>query len=419
MRTPLSIIAVPAVVMVVIAVLVSACGSSDGGSARITRRVVQGDFTHTLEVDGVIEAQRNHVLMAPRIGPPWPEIAYLIPEGTMVDKGDTVITFGSERYQQNLQTAVRNLDIAQSDLDKSDADQALRRAQLEAAIKSSEKEAEASRLQLVRLDFVAPRVKEIKTLQIERAEKRAEQSRNKLLASEEVYVPDRAARELEIKQLRNQVSRAEENLEKLALRAPARGSVIHHRDWRRGGALKEGDTVHPRMPLLQIPDRGSMIVTLSLSETDVQSLQVDQAVTITIPSLDNQRLTGRVSSVARMARPVQRNSRVKWVQVIIEVTSADFPTTPGLTARCSIVLEEVAEALIIPLDCVFNQDSLQVVYIRRQGVYEQRPVTLGRKSGDFAVVRSGLEGGEELVLNEPPRSKIKLADMSALDRISQ
>jgi RND family efflux transporter MFP subunit len=418
MRKPLSVIAFPTAVAMIFTVLMSACGSSDGRTARITRTAVRGDFTLTLEVEGVIESQRNHVLMTPKIGPPWPEIANLIPEGTMVDKGDTVITFGAERYQQELQTAVRNLEIARSELEESDADQALQRAQLESSIKSSETEAEASRLQLVKLDFVAPREKEIRKLQIERAEKRAEQSRNKLAASEEVFVQELAAKELEIKQLLNKVDRAQGNLDKLALLAPVRGSVVYFRDWRRGGSVKEGDVVHPRMPLIQIPDRGSMIVTLHLSETEVQNLKTGQKVDITIPALDNYRLAGQVSSVARVARPVERNSRVKRVQVVIEITSAEFPPTPGLTARCSILLEEVPQALIIPLDCVFNRDSLQVVYISRQGIFEQRPVTLGRKSADFAVVRSGLEGGEELVLNEPPRSKIKQTVLSMMDRIS-
>ena len=230
----------------------------------------------------------------------------------------------SEIALQDLQTALRNLEVARSDLEKSDADHALQRAQLEATIRSSETEAEASRLQLVKLAFVAPREREIRTLQIERAEIRAGQSRKKLAAGEEIYARERAAKELEIKQLANRVDRARDNLSRLALLAPARGSVVYQRDWRRGGAIKEGDTVHPRRTLLRIPERGSMRIDLNLSETDVQSLKVGQTANISVPALENLHVSGRVSSVGRVARPVERNSRVKRVQVVIDVESSDF-----------------------------------------------------------------------------------------------
>ena len=113
------------------------CASTEAPGLPLTYTAIRRDLPVTVDTEGVIEAQKSHVLVTPRIGPPWPEISYLAPEGSKVNKGDVVVAFAAEKFEREHQNAVRQLAIARSEVKKTDVEQKLQRSQLESQIKSS------------------------------------------------------------------------------------------------------------------------------------------------------------------------------------------------------------------------------------------------------------------------------------------
>jgi HlyD family secretion protein len=77
---------------------------------------------------------------------------------------------------------------------------------------------------------------------------------------------------LELQRDRQQMAltRAEDNMQKLTIRAPLGGMVAHENVWRNGsmGPMQEGDQAWPGQPLIRIFDPTDMVVVTQMSEAD-------------------------------------------------------------------------------------------------------------------------------------------------------
>lgn len=377
------------------------CSSQDSSRPPLTYKVIRQNFSITIDAEGVIDAQKSHILITPMIWTFQPEISYLAPEGSRIKKNDIVVEFSPDKYEGDYQESLRQLSIAQSEVKKITSEQQYQRSLFESRIKSSEAAASIARLQLSKIEFIAPREGNIKKLEIERSEQEAQKAHKKLKSLESVHRQEQNHVLLQVRQAENKVKKAQQNLEMLKLKAPVDGVVVYELNRITGEKVKEGDALYPGLPVVKIPDLSTLQVNLQLSETDVQKLKKGQRAAITIPSLNDFNLPGHVFQVAKMAQPIRRDSKVKMVDAFIVIDSSAGNIVPGLTGRCAIEVGILKDTLTIPLDCIFEKDSLRIVYVREQGRFKSRNVTIGQKSADFVVVNKGLRGGEELALREP------------------
>ncbi|WP_390620904.1 efflux RND transporter periplasmic adaptor subunit [Thalassoglobus neptunius] len=76
----------------------------------------------------------------------------------------------------------------------------------------------------------------------------------------------------------------------------------------------------------------------------------------------------------------------------------DKVLVPGMFARIRIPGSSAYEAILIPDSAVGTDQSSQFVYIVTDGIIERRSVELGPIVDGLRVVREGLEGGEQLVI---------------------
>jgi membrane fusion protein (multidrug efflux system) len=84
---------------------------------------------------------------------------------------------------------------------------------------------------------------------------------------------------------------------------------------------------------------------------------------------------------------------------------------PGLNVRVRTVYEEVPNALLVPQRAVIELLGRTFVMVVGPGdKTEQRPVALGDRTGEFWIVRSGLEPGERIVVDglqkAPPGTRV-------------
>lgn len=376
------------------------CSDSRASKPTITWTTRRSDFTLTVTARGSVAAKNSHTLVMPRVYQ-RPEITYLALEGSFVHAGDVVVELNKQSFQVDLQNALSRLEIARGELEALKAQQASQRAQLESQIEIAEQKAGSARLQLSRIEFAAPRQREITRLEIEQAEVEAEKSRKKLELVSAGQKESLFQQTMVVKQVQSRADLARSHMAQLTLTSPVDGYVIYERNQSTGEMVKEGDLLHPGWSIVRIPDMSALQVVLDLSETDVQQIVEGQPVRITIPSLAYATLPGKVAQIAKAATPVRRNSRVKTVEVKVDIDSTLAGLVPGLSADCEIEAQKVEDAVLIPLDAVFVRDSLEMVYLAESESYSRRQVFIGRRGKDFAVVDSGLVGGERLALTEP------------------
>ncbi len=384
--------------MILIALSVG-CGQS---SDRILTAVAERKtFILSLTVEGTVDAQRSYALLTPMVRPHQPEIAYLAEEGAQVKKGEIVVAFSPDKYEADLRDALRELTLARADMERTKAEHQDQISQLEAQIKNAEASAEAARLQYARLEFVAPREREIQKLEIERSLTEAEKNKKKLEFLKNIQKEEITRMLITIKQAEAKANSAKSMIDRLRLPAPADGIVMYERNRMTGEPVKEGDMLYPNFPVAKIPALSVLQVNLEISETEAQKLNEGQTVHITMPSLDGLTFPGHVDQVGRTARPLRRGSRVKVVECAVLVDSTAEGLVPGLTAICTIETQTFPDTVVVPLDCLFEKDSAQVVYKKEGEDFTIQKVAVGLRGFDFAIISAGLNGGEELALREP------------------
>lgn len=378
------------------------CGFQSSEDTIPTYTLTKRPFTITVEAEGTLEAKVAQTLLTPRTRD-WRQIGIisLAPEGTIVAKEDTVVKLDPQSFENDRANAQASLEIAQADANKKEAELTAERLILEADVESAKAASAISRLQVAKLEFVAPRLREITNLEMQRNELRVEKIRKRLAAIEGIQKEERAHVQIKIQQATRKLKQAEDALGKLILKAPTSGVVVHVYSRWRDRKPQEGDIMRAGEAIAKIPDLSVMQIKFQVGEIAAQKLKKDQRAEINISSLENPKITGKIISVAKRAQPIKKKSKVKQVEVVVELdtTRADF--TPGLSAHVSIIVGEQPEALVVPLECVFQQDSLQIVYVRQGNQYVPSPVTLEDQNTNYVIIKGQVEAGAQLALHAP------------------
>jgi multidrug efflux pump subunit AcrA (membrane-fusion protein) len=78
---------------------------------------------------------------------------------------------------------------------------------------------------------------------------------------------------------------------------------------------------------------------------------------------------------------------------------------PGLLADVEITVEKLPNAIYIPAQAIFEKDGKPIVYVQSGRRFEERSVTLLRRSEATMVVSTGLKPGEMVALADPNARK--------------
>jgi len=72
---------------------------------------------------------------------------------------------------------------------------------------------------------------------------------------------------------------------------------------------------------------------------------------------------------------------------------------PGAFARVEIITDEHRSALVVPPAAIVSFAGLEKVFVVQEGKAVEKRVTTGRRTAEWVEILSGLEPGEEVVLN--------------------
>ena len=373
----------------------------------ITYTVSNEDFKVTITAEGMLEAKKNRVITAPQMLDWRSTLSYLIPEGSRVKKGDIVAEFTNTRLETELNNAKNEVVIAVAEAQRKETEAAVRRLLLESQIKSADASLAAEKLKLANLEFIAPTKREISKLEIKKSEIEAEKTKQKLASLENIQKEEQKYMQLKIKQAEIKLNDNQRLMGLLTIKSPQDGIVTFETNRQTEKKFQIGDILYTGWPFIKIPDLSVMQVNLSIDEIDAQKLKKGQKAVIDISSADVLQIPGKVSKVDKVAKPIKRGSKVKKVNVIVELDSTQAAILPGLTAGCLINIEEIKEAVMIPQECMFEKDSIKVVYVFKNGKFSAQPVEPVYNNTDFIVIKNGLSSGEKLALREPGSMLVK------------
>ncbi len=217
---------------------------------------------------------------------------------------------------------------------------------------------------------------------------------------------------IQLQNARLSLQNAKDRLEDYTITSPIDGTVIEKN-------YKAGDNIDPSTAtatganafLAVIYDMSRLTFDINVSEMDVVRVEVGQKVTFTADALDGQEFTGVVEKV-NINGTTQNGNTSYPVTVVVDGSGSDLASQgllPGMSVSASIIVEEIADVLAIPVDAVQRSET-PYVFVAGEGAMddkgnlvdftklEQRTVELGRNSDEYIEILSGLEEGETVFI---------------------
>ncbi|MCC7012781.1 MAG: hypothetical protein IT454_09490 [Planctomycetes bacterium] len=208
-----------------------------------------------------------------------------------------------------------------------------------------------------------------------------------------------AALELE----REKLARLEAQIDKAKLRAPCAGYVVYARRDNDEPPIAAGAEVREREEVLSIPSSAGMTAEVKLHESVLKQVVLGQSCRITVDALRGLELVGRVAYVAVLPDQNSRwsnpNMRVYRCDVVLETDHAAL--RPGMSCSVEVEIEDLADALHVPVQAVFREGRSTVAFVVTPDGYERRAVRVGRFDELWVQVLDGLREGEHVRLDAP------------------
>ncbi len=234
-------------------------------------------------------------------------------------------------------------------------------------------------------DLVAVRLEQARA-ELAAAEAEAEKARK--LAEREALprvdaVTATARRDLQAARVREM----ELKLERAVVRAPFDG-VVTARHVERGEVALPG----ARVATIQQIDR--LKVRAAVPDTEIRWLRTGRQAKVTVDAWRGREFDARVRYIAPAADPGARSFEVE-----LELPNPDLALRPGMVARVTLSRRTVQDGIAVPLDALVTRVEGRVAFVVRDCRAELREVETAAVQGDRALVASGLEAGDVLVVD--------------------
>jgi HlyD family secretion protein len=370
--------------------------SSSNKESVATADVRRGEFLISVKSSGEIRAANSFTLTTPRVRYGQMQIIYLVPEGTVVKPGDVIIRFASTDVDKTIADKEAELSINKSDLDKFNADKALRLSELDGGLRNAELSYEQAKLQVEKMKFEADMQRKEAEINLERNRISYEQAKRKVESQGVVDKSEERKLVLKVQQIQNDLNRAKQDKEQYTLKATLGGLAVYENNWSTGRKIAVGDSPWGGMALVSLPDLSKMQSLTNVNEVDVSKVKKDQKVKIKLDAFPEKEFAGVVSSVGTIGQ--QRDqSNTKTFEIIVDIDGTDPVLKPGMTTSNEVVMSSIPDTLYVPIEAVFEKDGKTVVY---KGSRAQE-VTLGVKNSNFVIVSGGLHAGDKIALRDP------------------
>ncbi len=329
-------------------------------------------------------------------------ITDMVPEGTIVKKGDYIATLDRSELDQRIKDHQSELEKIETQLQQAVIDTAIELRSLRDELINMRFAMEEKKLQVAQSRYEPAMVIRQAEMELEKAQRDYTQ----LLERYQLTQEKSRAKINEILASLTQTKRRLQQLLELAkeftVYAPADGMVIYAQSW--SGKIGPGSQISAWNPVVaELPDLSEMLSRTWVNEVDISKVQVGQEATIQVDAFPGNTYPGRVVSVANIGEEL-KGYDAKVFEVNIELLVTDSLLRPAMTTSNEILAWQYDSVHYVPLEAIFR-DSVTFAYIRTPtGVVKQEVVT-GEANDEAIIIDYGLQTGQEVLLTEPPQAQ--------------
>ncbi len=228
----------------------------------------------------------------------------------------------------------------------------------------------------------------------------AEQELDDALAKDKTSESDVVSAQAALAESESQLAAAQANLERLSalegyahITAPFEGVVTKR--YADTGALIQAGTASDTqsLPVVRLEEWSKLRLLVPVPESAVPRVHLGSVVKVRVPVLDRS-FQGKV---ARFADSLDQQTRTMNTE--IDVENHDGTLVGGMYAETDLTLKQTDGALTVPVQAISrNGTTASVMVVNRQGMIEERQVTLGEEGADRVEVKSGLFPKDQVVV---------------------
>lgn len=375
-------------------------------------------FTREVSGTGVVSPARERLLAFPTAG----TVGSLpVAEGDRVQEGATLAALDTSALERDLASNRSALASARADLARVRAQQGVDLLDLQAGVTSAEDQVasaeqtlqDASDKRAVSERLVgagAASRDELRAAQdaedaarrrLTQARQALESARAKLTNVTGLAEAQIASGEANVARLETAVANQEQQIREATLRAPFAGVVS-------SVPFKVGDQVAPGSGrAVDLVDDSSLSVTADFDENRSLELAAGQDGTVTPDAAPDVALPARVRRVSPVADRSQGTAQVRAELDLVAAPDAGAPAgalRPGYTVTARVVVNRIADALVVPLESVAGEGAQTHVYLVRileagRGTVERVVVRVSDRNATLAAVTGdGLAAGDRVAV---------------------
>jgi multidrug resistance efflux pump len=199
--------------------------------------------------------------------------------------------------------------------------------------------------------------------------------------------------------------------------SPTDGQVVHANKFSsRGGnefVVEAGATVREQQTIINLPDPTMMQVKAKINESRITLVKEGMATKIKVSAVPNE-LLGQVTKVNKYAEPGSWfSSAVKEYATEVQIKNPPENIRTGMTAEVRIFVEQLDNALQIPVLGVYEVKGHHFTLVSTATGYETKEIMIGATNDKFVTIDDGLSEGDNIVLN--PRQHLDLMDIPEIE----
>jgi HlyD family secretion protein len=401
------------VLVLALLIITFAFGNKEEIIAVQTEKVEKRDITQTVAATGKINPEFQ-VIITPEVT--GEVITLPVKEGDRVKKGDLLIRIKADVYIAQRERAVANLQSAKSQL-------AMRKAELDK----------------ISQDY--NRIKELHQKQLS-SDSEIEASRSNQLTAQAAY----EGAEANVLQMEAGLREINEQINKTTIYSPMNGTITKLNVELGERVLGSGFTQGTN--LMTVSDLGNMEATVEVDENDVVLINVNDTAKVKVDAFSGKEFLGLVTQIGNSAQTqgIGTQEQVVNFSVRIKLLDPDKGLRPGMSCNADIETETVQQVISVPIQSVTarggntgpgkpeNEDESEnsrrkngdkpkeVVFVVDNNKAVMKEVETGLSDDNYIEIKSGLEGGEQVISGSYRAISRELAEGSNVrieDRKSQ
>lgn len=425
----------------------------------LTAKVTRGPFSHVVTEKGEVESSSNIEVRCEvqTKGSSGTSILEIVPEGTIVEKGDLIARLDSSALESEYNQQQIKVNASQAIVIKArstvETSKIAREEYLHGTFKQEEQtlqsevsvaEENLSRAQdyaaysrkLSAKGYVTPLQLEADEFAVEKAKMELEAAKTrldvlgkytklKMLAQLEADIEAaNATLQSEEQNLRldqDKLKLIEEQIGKCEVRAPSPGQVVYANSsgsGRGGGTeiiIEPGTSVRERQAIVRLPDPAKMQVKAKVNESRIDRVFEGMGAIVKLDAFPDDELQGVVRRVDDYPMAGNWFSNVKEYATFVEIINPPpNKLRPGLTAEVQVFVEQLDDAVQVPVQAILEHGGQHYCLTYEHNKLAAIEVEVGSTNEKFVVIKRGLERDAEVLVN--PR---RYADRVNLPKISE